>query len=257
MLKNKLFIAVAAISMMAPVGASAALMQAPAVVSAATYNNGNIHIKRGTKLYYIMLNSKQTGVKSIKKYSRKGKQLAVRGGKSKAYWSVTKKGVKYYYIGSTGGKMLAVRARDTKHGSVPTLAKYMETHSANKNIQIPIKHIDPATLAVSAKIKSETIYGVVDTQSNKVNMASDKLQSGAQINVMFKITGMFKSSDGQAADGYYATMGDKTIIVPASAVDIAESSIPDQNTFEQTLQTKDKEYVQQQVDQYKADHNLK
>ena len=257
MLKNKLFTDVAAISMIAPVGTSAVMMQAPAVVSAATYKNGRIHIKRGTKLYYIKLNSKKTAVESVKKYTQKGKQLAVRGGKSKAFWSVTKKGVKYYYIGSTNGRMLAVRARDTKHGTVPTLAKYMETHSANKNIQIPIKHIDPATLALSAKVKSETIYGVVDTSSNKVSMASDKLQSGNQIKVMFKIAGMFKSSDGQSQDGYYAVMGDKTVVVPAGAVDIDENTVPDQTTFEQTLQTKDKEYVQQQVDQYKADHNIK
>lgn len=257
MLKNKLFTAVAAISMIAPVGASAVMMQAPAVVSAATYKNGTIHIKRGAKLYYIKLNSKQTNVKSVSKYTRKGRQLAVRGGKSKAYWSVTKKGVKYYYVGSTGGKMLAVRARDTKHGYVPSLATYMESHSANQNVKVPVKHIDPASLAVSAKIKSETIYGVVDSSTNKVNMASDKLQSGQQINVMFKISGMFKASDGQAQDGYYAVMGDKTIIVPASAVDIAETSVPDQSSFEQTLQAKDKEYVQQQVDQYKAEHHIK
>ena len=259
-IKKKLVTMMAgAMLMTSGVAGTANLMIAHSAVAQAATVGTRVTVKRNAKLYQIKLNKNKTKVVSVKKFTKHGRQLAIRGGKSRAFWSVKQGKTTYYYLGNQMGKMLAVRSQDTKHAkSVPSLAKFIKqnTKTENRNIQIPIKHVELDSLAVPAKVTTEAIYGVVGTD-NKVQNATDKLPVGTQINVLFKVPGVFSSNKGNTEDGYYAKMGDKTIILPVNTTDLAEVSVPDQTTYQNNLAAKDKEYVQKQVQEYKEAHNLK
>lgn len=254
MIKNKLFTLMATATMMAP-----AALSTPVSAATTAPKPAVVKIKKNSKLYYLKLNKGQTKVNKVLKYKLKGRQLAVKGGTSKAFWSVKRGKTTYYYLGNQKGKMLAVRAKDTtkKRGNVIlSLAKYIKAHMTSKNVKVPVKHIDIASLAMNAKTKTATIYGEVDS-NGKIQTAQTQLPANTDVAVLFKIDNLFNSNQGASKAGYYAKMGDKTIVLPADSVNLNEAEVPDQTTFEQTVKDKDAAYVKQQVEQYKQDHNIK
>lgn len=257
MKKNKLFTALAAITMLTSAGAVVGSNNVNTTVMAAKKSTtAKVRVKSGAPLYNITFNKKGTKVTKVSPLKTKGRAQALRGDTFNAIWSKKYKGVNYYYIGNNGSQSWAVRTKDAKvigKKKVPTITAFVKANKAKyakaaakqkakvdqrkalaKQWQDKIDAARPKTF--TGKVNTEvpsTGYGVVGSDG-KTQTPTESLSMGTKVTVIYKMTGLFKRGS-ESIDGYVARDNDdnKTIIIPTSAISLDNGSVSDVLTSDQ------------------------
>ena len=260
MKKKSLFTALAAAVLLTSAGTEVLAGGSAAVTQAATKKAkkttkktkkaskyATINIKRGARVHKIVFNKSGSKVNKVTLLkNKKGKQMALKGGKASAIWSTKYKGVTYYYI---GGASYAVRAKDAKRTSkkkVPSLTSLIKARKAK---------VDAANNELKAKVDSwkgqidaampNKFTGTVNTETEyfkyengKAPKATDKLAKGTKLTVLFKMDDVLSNGDSNIPAYFALTSDNQEIILASQVVTIdnnAASQIPDQKGYEDSV----------------------
>lgn len=271
MKKNKLFAALAAITMLTSAGAVVGSNNVNTTVMAAKKSTtAKVRVKSGAPLYNITFNKKGTKVTKISPLKSRGRAQALRGGTFNAIWSKKYKGVNYYYIGNSGSQSWAVRTRDAKiigKKKVPTINAFVKANKAKyakaaakqkakvnqrkalaKQWQDKIDAARPKTYTgkINAEVPSNA-YAVANDQ--KFQAATENLSMGTKVTVIYKQEGAFKRGS-ESIDGLVARDNDdnKLILIPSSYISLDSGSVSDVLTSDQySAANKNVENIYQQA----------
>ncbi len=270
---RKLITLLAAAALFAGTGAETVSMTMPTIAQASTRRNSRrnahrrgkrnrarrksrkstyayIRARRHALVYKFRFNKNNTKVTGV--YHPRHTGYWRRGRSIQAFWSTKVGRYYYYYLGSS----FAIKVRSAyrvSRAKVPSLRNYIKAQKTayNKKAQAYTKKVNAwnkklsklAPKATQGTISKNTGYWALNKSTGKFKFASSSLATGEKFNVLFKSNEFLSDNNGNHYDAYFGlTQSGQQALVPASAVNVDVTKVPEAEQYSKELSALNKAY---------------